>query len=176
MTEEEEWRPVVGYEGLYEVSSLGRVRSLDRVVHRPHTGPYKKQGRTLVLQEHRQGYRLVDLYRDGERRVRKVHRLVAEAFLPNPNSLPVVLHGRLGVSSNAVSNLRWGTQTDNLFDTVRDGRHGMARRTHCPQGHEYTRENTYSPPGTKARACRQCRRENVRRHREKRQESKNNET
>src|SRR5690606_17605322 len=120
-----------GYEGLYEVSSFGRVRSLDRQVRRPHTGPYLKPGRILKLGTHRQGYRLAYLAREGSERAVKVHRLVAEAFIPNPQNKPCVLHGRNGVSDNSVQNLRWGTQSENNLDTVRDGNHRSSTKTHC---------------------------------------------
>ena len=154
--DKEEWRPVVGYEGLYEVSSFGRVRSLDRQVRRPHTGPYLKPGRILKLGTHRQGYRLAYLAREGSERAVKVHRLVAEAFIPNPQNKPCVLHGRNGVSDNSVQNLRWGTQSENNLDTVRDGNHRSSTKTHCPQGHEYSEDNTYVHPRTGARRCRTC--------------------
>jgi hypothetical protein len=61
-------------------------------------------------------------------------------------------------TDNRVDNLRWGTRSANVLDSVRNGTHHMARRTHCPQGHAYTPENTYLYPPDGRRACRECRR------------------
>lgn len=90
------------------------------------------------------GYRVVNLpYAPGKYRVHSVHRLVAKAFIPNPNNLPKVLHGDNDRSNNSVDNLRWGTQSDNIRQSVEDKTHHEARKTHCPRNHEYTEQNTY---------------------------------
>src|SRR5690606_24954075 len=139
---EEEWRPVVGYEGLYEVSSLGRVRSLDRWRRGKGRSSVWSPGRVLKPGVHPAGYLRVALFKSGVKTQDSVHRLVAEAFIPNPQNLPNVLHGPGGASDNSVGNLRWGTQSDNVRDEIRDGTHVHARKTHCVRGHEFTRENT----------------------------------
>ena len=79
--ENEIWKPIVGYDG-YEVSNLGNVRSLNY----KHTGNIKKL--TLVISYY--GYYVLYLYKKGKRKQYKVHRLVAEAFLPNTNNLPFI--------------------------------------------------------------------------------------
>lgn len=164
MRDDETWLPVVGWELYYRVSTSGRVRSNDRVMKRAHTGPYIKRGRILKTQEHRQGYRVVSLSAEGIRRTTvKIHRLVAEAFIPNPYNLPLVLHGRNGISDNSYLNLRWGTHADNNRDTVRDGMHWQVHKTECPKGHEYTGRNNLG-----SRVCRVCQTEASRRHRERR--------
>ena len=119
----EEWRPVVGWEGLYEVSDLGRVRSLDRAVKR---GRYK--GELLRPWTNKGGYSCVFLSGVGrKRRNRQVHSLVAEAFIgPRPKG-QVVRHGPLGVV-NAISNLTYGTPADNSADRLRDGTVNFGRR------------------------------------------------
>lgn len=93
-----EWKPVDGYNGRYDVSSLGQVRATS--------------GKMLKLWINDQGYTLVRLSRP--RRVFRVHRLVAGAFIPNPNSLPVVNHLDCNRSNNHVENLEWCTQWHNL--------------------------------------------------------------
>ena len=92
----EEWRPVKDYEGLYEVSSLGRVKSL-----------WLGKERILKLVANTNGYLRVQLYKDGKQQMKKVHRLVAEAFLENPLGLPQVNHLDEVKTNNAVSNLEW---------------------------------------------------------------------
>jgi hypothetical protein len=78
----EEWRPIAGFEGLYEVSNHGRVRSLDRVIARSNGVPYRARGRVLKPTPHRRGKRplAVSLADRGRRHQRLVHRLLAEAF------------------------------------------------------------------------------------------------
>lgn len=109
----ETWLPVVGYEGFYEVSDHGRVRSLDRVEQiNNRWGPMTrvKKGKVLTPGS-RRGYLNVDLRAPGERpRHHLVHRLVARAFLgPHPDGKGLVLHRDDDPADNRVGNLRWGT-------------------------------------------------------------------
>ena len=158
---DEEWRPVVGFEGYYEVSSLGRVRSLDRVVERKDGYRYTKRGRILSPWRNSSGRWSLGLVRGGVNSSRMVHRLVAEAFIPNQDNLPWVLHWDDNPDNNHVDNLRWGTPSDNQYDRVRNGIHSGAIKTHCKNWHEFTPENTAI--GAKGeRLCRECRRENKR--------------
>ena len=92
----EYWKPVVGYEGLYEVSNLGRVKSL-------------KFGKERILkpQKDTSGYLCVTLCKNNNQCQFKVHRLVAEAFIPNPNNLPQINHKDECKTNNIVSNLEW---------------------------------------------------------------------
>lgn len=124
----ERWLPVVGYEGYYEVSDLGRVRSLDRVVHYPpsrsHLNGYARlwKGQVLLPSSDKRGYRSVNLCRDGEVTTCSVHRLVLEAHVGPCHPGWVACHGEAGVSDNSVSNLEWGPQEKNLGeDKRRDG-------------------------------------------------------
>lgn len=145
---DEEWRPVVGYESLYAVSNLGRVK---------RTG--KARGTRLgVLKpgKHPKGYLFVGLTANSRKRVREVHRLVGEAFIgPLPPGLQT-RHLDGNPANNAVTNLAYGTQSENMQDSIRHGTHPMARKTHCLRGHEYTPENT--KPARGGRACRECHR------------------
>ena len=103
----EEWRPVVGYEGLYEVSDWGNVRSLDRYV-RAKCGAVRIAPSKIVKQYlDKDGYCRIGLTKDGKQRVMGVHRLVAEAFLPNFENLPIIDHINGVRNDNMVDNLRW---------------------------------------------------------------------
>ena len=110
------WQPVVGYEGLYEVSDQGRVRSLPRFRAGRSYG-----GRLLKPCMDSRGYLLARLSRNGHTTTVTVHKLVAAAFLgPCPKG-QVVRHGVNGVHDNSPANLSYGTQADNINDKRRDG-------------------------------------------------------
>lgn len=152
---EELWKSVRGFEGYYEVSNHGRVRSLDRIVPNHLTGGESViKGQVLKGRLNRGGYRQVTLCVAQKNTTRTIHRLVAQAHIPNPEGLPLVLHGILGKEDNSVANLRWGTNSDNMYDKRRDGTDHELNKTHCPQGHEYTEENTRYDSGK--RKCREC--------------------
>lgn len=108
--EVEIWRPIKGYEGLYEVSNLGQVRSLDRWQYNPVAATHKTLHRghiMLGVVSHR-GYRMVGLRPEcGKRKNCSVHRLVAEAFVPNPDNLPCVNHKNYDQLDNRACNLEW---------------------------------------------------------------------
>ena len=101
----EKWKDVVGYEGKYEVSNLGRVRSLN----------YLRTGKAKLLKQQvdKYGYKRMRLYKDGKAKSLLVHRLVAMAFLPNPNNLPMVNHKDENKTNNNVDNLEWCTASYN---------------------------------------------------------------
>lgn len=153
-----EWRPVVGYEGIYEVSNLGLIRSLDRtVVYRDGRRRIQK-GITLkgtAIGEY--GHLGVRLYKSGISRPFQIHRVVAEAFLGTCPPGMECCHNNGDGSDNRASNLRWGTSRDNKQDVVRHGRHHYAHRSHCTNGHEFTEENTlYRKRHNGTRLCRKC--------------------
>lgn len=119
----EEWRWVPGYRNLYSVSNLGRVRSKDRIVPcrggktRLHRGKILAAGASGLL-----GYLTVTLHKDGVGKTLLVHRLVAQAWIPNPKGLPLVLHSDDDPSNCRDDNLKWGTHQDNMDDMVLKGR------------------------------------------------------
>lgn len=105
----EMWKPIKGYEGYYEVSNLGRIRSLDHV---DKMGRFYK-GQIRSNQNSSNGYKQVCLSKDGEKRIARVHRLVAEAFVDNPNSLTEINHIDEDKANNVASNLEWCTRAYN---------------------------------------------------------------
>lgn len=156
MTPSEEWRPVVGYEAAYEVSSLGRVRSLDRRVGAGGGRTRLSGGRVLspYAGDH---YVKVRLKVDGAGSTKNVHSLVAAAFLgPRPDGTEVC-HINGDGHDNRASNLRYDTHRANSLDRTAHGVDHYARRTHCDRGHPYNDANTYVRPGG-ARMCRTCNR------------------
>ena len=121
----EEWRPIVGYEGLYEVSSYGRVRSLDMYVKARYGNYRLHKGKVLSPGIRPDGYLFVNLTYNGKHKTITVHRLVAQAFLPNPDNLSEVNHKDEDKSNNRVENLEWCDRKYNLNygsrkDKVRD--------------------------------------------------------
>lgn len=166
----ENWRPIVGYEGLYEVSDHGQVRRLDRVIT---VGDRQVLWRGRILKQHshgRKGHVSVQLWRDGESKRRTVHILVAEAFIGARPPGMQIRHLNGNAADCRLTNLAYGTQSENVQDSVRHGTHVQARKTHCPQGHEYTADNTYAKPlrnGRTARECRVCQRANGRAYRQR---------
>ncbi len=135
-----EWRPVPGWEGLYEVSSDGRVRSLSRRVRQSRwptsTGRTIQTRELKIRPDKRDGYARVGLCRDGRHETHKVHRLVALAFLADswfPGA--EVCHGIGGPFDNRVENLRWDTPSENQLDRRRHGTDPNVKKTHCPRGH-----------------------------------------
>ena len=89
---EEIWKPVKGYEGFYEVSNLGRIRSLDRTVNCVHNSVAIKKGKILKLSTIPKGYLCAHFSKYGKSKSIEIQRVVALAFIPNPNNLPCVNH------------------------------------------------------------------------------------
>ena len=109
----EEWRPVCGFEGLYEVSNLGRIKSLSRIIRANTCGKRIIPERILSNCINGSGYCTVVLCKNGKHTTFLVHRLVAEAFIPNPNNYPQVNHKDENPSNNCVENLEWCDQKYN---------------------------------------------------------------
>ena len=110
----ETWKPVVGYEGIYEVSSLGRIRSLDKVVPsaRSRSGKRMRRGRILQTRISNTGRERITLWKDGQMKTINIHRLVAAAFL-GPSNL-TVNHKDENPLNNRIENLEYMTVRDNV--------------------------------------------------------------
>lgn len=107
----EEWRPVKGYEGLYEVCNYGLVKSLG------------KRKTIMKIDVSKCGYAMIHLYKNGSYKRALVHRLVAEAFIPNPDNLPQVNHKDENKLNNRVDNLEWCTASYNSLYGTKNERH-----------------------------------------------------
>lgn len=118
----EVWRPIPGYEGSYEVSSEGRIRTIDRTFITVSGAKQRKRSRLMELMPARGGYLRVCLYRDGVGQGAQVHRLVAAAFLSNPEGKPHVNHVNFVKTDNRLVNLEWVTQSENQQHSARHGR------------------------------------------------------
>lgn len=114
----EVWKDIPGYEGLYQVSNTGVVRSINRVT----TGNRKRNisGKTLKQKQNTFGYLIVGLCKDGKSKTERVHRLVAKAFLPADSNRPYINHKDGNPQNNHISNPEWCTQKENVqhaYDT-----------------------------------------------------------
>ena len=114
----ETWKPVKGYEGHYEVSSFGRVKSLARMRKSARGGFAPLRERIMKLKTSKAGYFVVHLMDHGKMTWPSVHRLVAEAFIPNSENKPTVNHIDANKKNNNVCNLEWATQSEQMVHAV----------------------------------------------------------
>lgn len=123
----EVWKPIVGFEGLYEVSNTGKVKSLKRTVTAYNGWQRTFEEKILALHSSKQTERHpkpmyhVELWKDNKRTVKMIHRLVAETFIPNPDGKPQVNHIDGNRLNNNVDNLEWVTNAENTRHAYRTG-------------------------------------------------------
>lgn len=154
----ESWKDIPGWEGRYQISDHGRVKSIRTLVNGTATE------RMLQQRPGKKGHLRVALCREGVCTDYRVHCLVLEAFVgPRPEG-HVGCHWDDNPENNHLGNLRWGSDSDNLNDRVRNGKHHNANQTHCKHGHEFSGKNLAIRPDG-ARACRACRHGRSRKHR-----------
>lgn len=153
----ETWLPILGYGGYYEVSDLGRVRALARVVTYSTGGKRSYPGRILVPFMGPRGYWLVAVSYRSKTSLPAVHSLVAKAFHgPRPEGLEC-RHLDGDRDNNRVSNLQWGTHSENRLDQIAHGTDTKRNRTHCPRGHPLQEPNLCLRQWENGRrACRSC--------------------
>ena len=124
---EEIWKAITDFEGFYEVSNLGNVRGCQRIRKSKAESISVVQGKTLHPKSNKDGYKEVALCKDGKMYYRRVHRLVASAFIPNPNNYPVINHIDENPSNNCVSNLEWCSKSYNTKYSV----HKRSQKVMC---------------------------------------------
>lgn len=125
MREKEIWKDIPEYKGMYQASNLGRIRSLDRKITQLANGgktkfTYMKKGRILAQGIQNGGYPIVSISVNAKRKICTVHRLVASAFIDNPNNYREVNHKDGNKSNNSIENLEWVKHSDNIKHSYRE--------------------------------------------------------
>ena len=131
MAEELEiWKDVVGYEGLYQVSNLGRVKSVARIIYKDFSNhptiksQFAKYNRGEVIMQpfiKKTGYYTVSLTKDHKKKTWMIHQLVAKAFIPNPENKEMINHIDCNTLNNRVENLEWCTNSENQIHAMKNG-------------------------------------------------------
>lgn len=157
----EQWRAVPGYEGMYEVSDQGRVRSLDR--HVPNnfrlSGFTFVRGRMMVPIDDTRGYLRVGLTKANRKKHFRIHQLVLMAFVGPCPTKQEVRHLNGIKTDNRLENLQYGTKLENVQDILKHGNHGMKNRVNCKIGHPLVWSE-----GRQQRICPICTREKDRQY------------
>jgi len=142
--EDEIWKPVVGYENLYEVSDKGRIRSVGRIVNACYGSKMSLKGKILKPIKCTGGYLCIDLCKEGTKKRYLIHRLVAQAFIPNQDNLPCINHKDENPYHNNVDNLEYCTQKYNINYGTRTQRAVEKQRNHPNKSkkvYQYTLDN-----------------------------------
>lgn len=151
----EVWKPVCGYEGKYEVSDHGQVRSLDRL----DTAGRPVRGRIMKASTGSSGYKQVDLSGTGGAATKHVHRLVLEAFVGACPDGMEACHGDGGAVDNRLANLRWDSRSENMIDRTRHGTDRNVAKQSCARGHDLMPSNLVPSQRRKGwRSCLACNR------------------
>ncbi|MCD2099528.1 NUMOD4 domain-containing protein [Rhodococcus qingshengii] len=158
----EEWRAIPGFEGHYEASNLGRIRSVDRAITRSDGVVLNRRGKVLAPAPNTSGHLQVSIRStDGIKRSRSVHQLVLEAFVgPKPSPKHEACHANDVKTDNRVENLRWDLHAANMQDILDNKLNYFKNQTHCKHGHEFTPDNIYWKPDKNGeltrRQCKTC--------------------
>lgn len=112
------WKDIPEYEGLYQASNLGRIKSVDKIVKRKNVGNFFKKGTILKLQKSKNGYLLCKLSKNGVCPSKFVHTIIAKTFIENSDGLPCINHKDENKTNNCVNNLEWCSyQYNNTYGT-----------------------------------------------------------
>ena len=131
----ENWKDIKGYEGFYQISDYGNVRSLERDVYcQDGTFHHHVEEKILVSCVNGRGYANVNLYKNGKRKNILIHRLVALAFIPNPENKPMINHKDENPLNNCVDNLEWCTASYNNIYGTRIERQRQTLKDSCKSG------------------------------------------
>ena len=114
------WKDIEGYEGLYQISSLGKVKSLPKITFNAK-GQYKTKERILKYGKNQYGYFQISLWKDGKRKNKPIHKLIATMFIPNPKKYKIINHIDGNKQNNNIQNLEWCTQKHNVKEAYRLG-------------------------------------------------------
>lgn len=148
---EEFWKDIPNYEGYYQASTLGRIRSMDHyAMHSRGNTTVHRKGRIMKTSSNPDGYLSVLLSKEGKSTTYRVHRLVAMTFIPNPNNLPIINHKDLDKTNNVITNLEWVTQQENCLHAILNGHspeYKQKRKIYC------TNTNTVYATIRDAAAC-----------------------
>lgn len=117
----EEWKDIEGFEGLYQISTFGRVKSLVGWVGNKNIKKYIHREKILKTKPKKNGYLVVTLRYQNVIKYKSIHRLVAKTFLPNPNNYPVVNHIDGNKTNNNINNLEWCTYSHNTREAIKIG-------------------------------------------------------
>lgn len=138
----EKWNPIKGYEGAYEISNTGLVRSLDRQHEDSRGRTYNLRGKVISPSTGKFGHKRVVLYEPGRKaETHQIHSLVLVHFVgPRPEG-KICRHLNGDPSDNKVNNLVWGTPSENMYDKANHGTDYQRNKTHCPLGHALKEPN-----------------------------------
>lgn len=117
------WKDIKEYEGLYQVSNLGNIKSLNRTIENKGSigGKYRIKEKNRAQTISKTGYYICTLYKKGKGRTFKVHRLIAEAFIDNPDNLPIINHKDGNKLNNLIDNLEWCDYSHNNKEAYKQG-------------------------------------------------------
>lgn len=124
---EEIWKDIPSYEGYYQVSNLGKFRSLPRVIKYKQNGTRNYPAKSLLTETTRDNYQRIVLMKNGVKIRYQAHRLVALTFIPNPENKPYINHIDGNKSNNNVTNLEWCTASENMIHADKTGLRDMSK-------------------------------------------------
>lgn len=128
------WREHPYYNGIYLISNMGRVKSVDQIVPCKSGATRVHKGKELKQFKNERGYLCVVITKGKKSKIKKVHRLVAETFIDNPQCKPQVNHIDCNKQNNNVTNLEWCTNAENMFHASKNG---LVSKNHFPIGGEF---------------------------------------